>query len=99
MNSLFNYQLDKALYANKIKSKLSISHLSPANGASVIALIKKHWTVFDDHGTFTPVQNYQCVIGTGTAAPIAIKMINYDTRETPIMRKSIAALKKVGQIQ
>ncbi len=31
--------------------------------------------------------------------PIAVKKINYGTQETPIMRKSIAALEKVGHIK
>jgi hypothetical protein len=54
--------------------------------------------VFDKQGTFTPIRDYECVIDTGTAAPIAIKKINYGTCETPIMRKCIAALEKVGRI-
>jgi hypothetical protein len=54
--------------------------------------------VFNDRGTFTPIKSYECVIDTGTAAPISIKKINYGTRETPIMRKCIAVLAKVGQI-
>ena len=54
--------------------------------------------MFDDRGTFIPVRNYQCVIDTGSARPIAVKKIHYGPRETVIMRKSIAALEKVGQI-
>jgi hypothetical protein len=54
--------------------------------------------VFDDRGTFIPVRNYQCVIDTGSARPIAVKKTHYGPRETVIMRKSIAALEKVGQI-
>ncbi len=55
--------------------------------------------MFDEHGIFTPVRCYECVIDTGNAAPIAIKKILYGPREIPIMRKSIAALEKVGQIR
>ena len=55
--------------------------------------------MFDERGIFTPVWYYQCVIGTGNASPIAIKKILYGPREIPIMRKSIAALEKVGQIR
>ena len=95
---LFNYKFDDALHSGKLKSDLSIGHLLPADQADVIALIKKYWTVFDDRGTFTPIVDYECVIDTGTTAPIAIKKINYGTRETPIMRKCIAVLEKVGQI-
>jgi hypothetical protein len=70
----------------------------PADAAEVVALIKKYWSVFDKRGTFTPIVDYECVIDTGTTTPIAIKKINYGTREMPIMRKCIAALEKVGQI-
>jgi hypothetical protein len=94
----FNYKFDESIHAEKIKSKLLLDHLSSANAAAVLALIKRYWTVFNDRGTFTPIQFYECVIDTGTAAPISIKKINYGTWETPIMRKCIAALAKVGQI-
>ena len=52
----------------------------------------------DERGIFTPVCYYECVIDTGNATPIAIKKILYGPREIPIMRKSITALEKVGQI-
>ncbi len=94
----FNYKFDESLHAEKIKSELLLDHLLPSNAAAVIALIKRYWTVFDDRGTFTPIRSYECVIDTGSAAPILIKKINYAPRETPIMRKCIAALAKVGQI-
>jgi hypothetical protein len=94
----FNYKFDEALHSGQLKSELSIAHLSPANQADVVALIKKYWMVFDERGTFTPIIDYKCVIDTGNAAPIAIKKINYGTRKTPIMQKCIAALEKVGQI-
>jgi hypothetical protein len=97
-NPTFNYKFDEALHATKIKSELLLDHLSPADAVEVVALIKRYWTVFDKRGTFTPIQLYECVINTGTAAPISIKKINYGTREMPIMRKCIAALVKVGQI-
>ncbi len=95
---MFNYKFDESLHAEKIKSELSLNHLAPSEAAAVTALIKRYWTVFDDRGTFTPIKSYECVIDTGTAAPISIKKINYGTREMPIMCKCIAALAKVGQI-
>jgi hypothetical protein len=98
-NPLFNYSFSEELHGPILEKDLDLSHLSPENAASLTALIKKYWTVFDEHGTFTPVRNYQCIIDTGNTSPIAIKKINYGTRETPIMRKSIAALKKVGHIK
>jgi hypothetical protein len=61
-------------------------------------MIKQHSAMFDEWGTFTPTWDYECVIDTGTTAPISIKKINYGTRETSIMHKCIAALEKVGQI-
>jgi hypothetical protein len=75
-----------------------LNHLSPADAAEIVALIKHYWTGFKKQATFTPIQLYECVINTSTAAPISIKNINYGTREMPIMHKCIAALAKVGQI-
>jgi hypothetical protein len=96
---LFDYSFSEELHGPILEKDLNLSHLSPENAASLTALIKKYWTVFNERGTFTPVRNYQCVIDTGNASPIAIKKINYGTRETPIMRKNIAALKKVGHVK
>ena len=45
------------------------------------------------------MKNYKCVIDTGDSPPIAVKKILYGPKETPIMRKAIAALEKVGQIR
>ncbi len=39
-NPTFNYKFDEALHAAKIKSELLLDHLSPANAAKVVALIK-----------------------------------------------------------
>ncbi len=64
----------------------------------LIALVKRFWCIFNACSVFTPVKKYQRVIDTGTAKPIAVKKINYGPKETVIMRKSIAALAKVGQI-
>jgi hypothetical protein len=61
-------------------------------------LIVKYWPAFDDHGGFVPVMNYKCVIDTGNAHPIVVKKIMYGPKEIPIMRKAVAALKKVGHI-
>jgi hypothetical protein len=99
IHPLFDYSFSEELHSLILEKDLNLSHLSPENAASLTALIKKYWTVFDERGTFTPVRNYQCIIDTGNTSPIAIKKINYGTRETPIMCKSIAALKKVGHIK
>ncbi len=75
-NPTFNYKFDEALHAAEIKSELSLDHLSPADAAEIVALIKQCWTMFDKRGTFTTIRLYECVINTGTAAPISIKKIN-----------------------
>ncbi len=49
-------------------------------------------------GTFTPICNYQCVIDTKNAKPMAVKKIMYGLRETVILHRSIATLEKVGHI-
>jgi hypothetical protein len=75
---------------------LDLSHLDTTLQQTIYALIIKYWPVFDNHGVFVPVKNYKCVINTGGAHPIAIKKIMYGPKEIPIVRKAIAALKKVG---
>ncbi len=70
--------------------------MQPAICNQIYVLIKKYWSVFDDKGVFVPVKNYECVIDTGDAKPIAIKKILYGPREIPIMRTPIAALEKVS---
>jgi hypothetical protein len=95
----FNWEYSNKLHKEKLRNDLNLSHLSPEHAAALIVVIKEYWCVFDERRTFVPICNYECVINTGNAAPIAIKKILYQPREIPIMRKSIAALAKVGQIR
>jgi hypothetical protein len=95
----FNYVFTKELHEEVLRSQLGLSHLLPEDANALLAVIKEYCCVFDERGTFTPVQNYQCIIDTGTAKPIAVKKILYGPQEIPIMQKSIAALKKVGHIR
>jgi hypothetical protein len=44
------------------------------------------------------MHGYQCMIDTGNAKPITVEKIMYGPKEMVIMRKSIAALAKVGHI-
>jgi hypothetical protein len=71
----------------------------PALGSIASHLIKKYWSVFDNRGVWVPVKNYECVIDTGDAPPIAVKNISYGPKEIPIMRNAVAALEKVGHIR
>ena len=82
-----------------MKTELDVSHLARDEAAALVSLIQKYWCVFDDRGTFVPVRNYECIIDTGTASPIAIKRIRYGPREIPIMRKCITLLEKLGHIR
>ncbi len=86
------------LHGKKLRSELDLSHLDNHVRSLVYCLIQKYWSVFDNKGQFAPVKDYSCEIDTGTARPIAIKKIHYGPRETPIMRKCIAALAKLGHI-
>ncbi len=54
-NPMFIYKFDEALHVAKIKSELLLDHLSPADTAEVVALIKQYWTMFNKRGTFTPI--------------------------------------------
>jgi hypothetical protein len=87
------------LHGNQLARDLDISHLDPTHAEELIALIKQYWSVFNEHGTFTPLHGYQCIIDTGNAKPIAIQKIMYGSKEMVIMCKSIAALAKVGHIR
>jgi hypothetical protein len=82
-----------------MRKDLDLSHLAPDLQTQIYALVVKYWSVFDDRGVFVPVKNYECVIDTGDAHPIAVKKIMYGPREIPIMRKAVAALEKVGHIR
>jgi hypothetical protein len=86
------------LYGAQLAKDLDISHLDPSHAEQLISLIEQCRIVFDERGTFTPVRNYQCVIDTRNAKPIAVKKIMYGPEEMVIMHKSIAALAKVGHI-
>ena len=95
----FAVEFDEARHGAKFKKDFKPSAwLSPAQNAAVANLVKKYWCVFDDTGLFIPVKDYECVIDTGSAAPIAVKKINYGPRETPIMRKCVAKLEELGHI-
>ncbi len=95
----FNWVYCDDLHGEKLKTELDVSHLAKDEAEALVTLIKEYWCVFDNRGTFILVCNYKCIIDTGTASSIAIKRIRYGTQEIPIMRKCIAALKKVGQIE
>ncbi len=93
-----NWVYLEELHGEKLRICLDLSHLLPEQAAKLLTLIKEFWCIFDKRSTFILVCNYKCIIDTGTSRPIAIKQILYEPRETPIMRKGIAALAKVGQI-
>jgi hypothetical protein len=76
-----------------------LSHLNPALQEQIYTIIREYWSVFDEKGVFVPVRNYECVIDTGFARPIAVKKILYGKREMVIMRKCISALAKVRHIR
>jgi hypothetical protein len=81
-----------------MRNDMDLSHLNPALQEQIYTIICEYWSVFDEKGAFVPVRNYECVIDTGSARPIAVKKILYGEREVVIMQKCIAALAKVGHI-
>jgi hypothetical protein len=82
-----------------MRKDMDLSHLNPSLQEKIYTIIRERWSVFDEKGVFVLVKNYECVIDTGSARPIAVKKILYGKRELVIMRKCIAALAKVGHIQ
>ena len=95
----FNHVFSEELHGELLRAQLDLSHLLPKDANALLAVIKEYWCVFSKRGTFTPIHNYQCIIDTGTAKPIAVKKILYSPREIQIMQKSIAAFEKVGHIR
>ena len=95
----FDCAFNEALHGERLRKELDVSHLPMEQRNVVTALIKEFWCVFDEKGLFVPVKDYVCHIDTGTARPIAVKKINYGPRETPIMRKCIAALAELKQVK
>ncbi len=102
----FDAPPDPAYYSEFIPEKheaqmrkdMDLSHLDPDLQEQVYSMIREFWSVFDSRGVFVPVKNYECVINTGTARPIAVKKVLYGERETVFMRCCIMALAKVGHI-
>ena len=99
----FDVQYDEAIHGEKFDKDFKPSPLlTDEQNKQLADLIKEFWCVFDDKGLFVPIKDYEVEVNTGTAAPIAIKKIQYGPRETPIMRKAItklAELKQISQIQ
>jgi len=95
----FHFPFEEALHGDRLREQLDLSHLDPSIQLAVTNLIKEFWSVFDVRGVWVPVKNYECVINTGNAHPIAVKKIHYGPKGIPIMQKAIAALKKVGHIR
>jgi hypothetical protein len=82
-----------------MRKDLDLLYLEPTLQKKIYQLIQEHWSVFDKKGVFVPVKNYECIIDTGSAEPIAVKNILYSKLEIKYMRKCTAALAKVGHIR
>jgi hypothetical protein len=95
----FHFPFDEALHCRYLRVQLNLYHLDHSIQVTVTALINKNWSVFHERGVWVPVRDYECVIDTSNAHPIAVKKIQYGPKELPIMRKAIAALEKVVHIQ
>ena len=95
----FLSQYDEKIHGEKLRKEIDLSHLNGTTRDLVYKLLQKCWSVFDDKGQFVPVKDYKCSIDTDSARPICVKNINYVPRETPIMRKCIASLEKLGHIR
>jgi hypothetical protein len=82
-----------------MRKDMDLSHLDPTLQEKIYTIIHENWSVFDRKGVFVLVKNYECIIDTRSAQPIAVKKILHGKRETVIMQKCIAALAKVGHIR
>jgi hypothetical protein len=75
--SLFVAKKHKAL----MRKDMDLLHLNPALQEKIYTIIHGHWSVFNKKGVFIPVENYECVIDTGTTRPVAAKKILYGKQE------------------
>ncbi len=82
----------------QLRKDVDLSHLKPNLQEEVYNMIQEFWSAFNGKGVFIPVKNYECIIDTGIARPIAVKKILYGERESVIRRCCIAALAEVGHI-
>ena len=64
---------NESTHGAQLKKDLDLSHLEPTIRDRIYKLVKKYWSVFDAKGVFVPVKNYECIIDTGYAKPIAVK--------------------------
>jgi hypothetical protein len=70
---------------HKDMEDMDLLHLNPALQEKIYTIIREHWSLFDKKGVFVLVKNYECVIDTGSARPIAVKKILYGKQESVIM--------------
>jgi hypothetical protein len=99
VNLLYNLPFIAVNHMAKMHQDMDLSHLPPALQDKLYNIIREHWLVFDKKGVFVLVKNYEFVIDTRTAWPIAVKKILYGKHKTEIMQKCIVALAKVGHIR
>ena len=99
VNPNFDHPFIPEEHEDILRRKVDLSHLDPDQQTKVYDLIREFWPVFDEQGVFVPVKNYECVIDTGTAHPIAVKKILYGEQETVIMQRCILALAKFVHIR
>jgi hypothetical protein len=97
IDPVFNWEYSNELHGDKLWTNLDISHLSPEHAAALLNVIKKYWCVFDKHGAFMTICNYECIIDTGTAAPIAIKKIYMDHGRYPSCNGVLRHLLRSGR--
>jgi hypothetical protein len=73
----FHIPFDKALQGEHLCTQLNLPQLDPLIQLKVTALVKKYWSVFNEHEVWVPVWNYKYVIETCDAHTIAVKKIQY----------------------
>ena len=99
VDAAFQSIFNPAVHESQMRAELDLSHLPVEIQDQVYSLIREFWSVFDGKGYTVPVKNYECIIDTGSARPIAVMKILYGDNEIPSMRECIAKLAEVGHIR
>ena len=95
----FDFIFDEKLHGPELNSRLKLpANLSPAIKARLLALIKKYFCCFIKANVPITINDYECHIDTGDAAPIVAKNIRFGIHETPIMQRAIDGLLQKNQI-
>ena len=99
LNPEFFVPYDETQHSTELNKYLKFDDNVPDEvQEKVTAIVKKYWSCFREGGLTIPIVGYEMVIDTGASPPVNCKKLHYGVHESPIMQKTIDALRKTGFI-